>query len=393
MNDLGLYVQIPFCASKCSFCNFSSKVAHPDVFDAYVEALLRETATSASSYAGKGILPGICKLSVDSIYLGGGTPSLLGAERLQRLACALRERFQIINSPEFTIEVTPGSADEHLLADLQKLGINRLSIGAQSFDDRELRSVGRLHSSEETRELVRSARTAGISSISLDLIAGLPYQTCASWSASVRAAIDLMPEHISVYLFEVDDKSRLGEEVLMDGARYHAPAVPDDDFMADAYEIAREMLAAAGYLQYEISNFALSGFESAQNKKYWQLRPYVGLGAGAHSFDGVRRWANEVSVVRYQELIARGESPIVEMRELSSQEQIEEFFFLGLRQKTGVNLNQARDHWGHNEVSRWESKLAALAGAGRIEMRADQIVLPDNAYLVSNEIFQEFIAG
>jgi oxygen-independent coproporphyrinogen-3 oxidase len=391
MINLGIYVQIPFCASKCSFCNFSSRVAHPGVFDAYVAALATEIGALASSLKGQGIPSEICKLTADSIYLGGGTPSLLGAARLQRLVHALLEEFQFSVSPEFTIEVTPGSADQFLLGGLHDIGLNRLSIGAQSFNDRELSSVGRLHSSAQTRELVRAARPAGFSNINLDLIAGLPYQTSSSWLASVRAAIDLAPEHISVYLFEVDGKSRLGGEVINEGARYHAPAVPGDDFMADAYEAARAMLAAAGYVQYEISNFALPGFESAHNRKYWQLKPYVGLGAGAHSFDGTRRWANEVAVEKYQELVARRESPIVEMRELSTQEQIEEFFFLGLRQKAGVSLIEAREYWGQTEVSRWESKLAALAGAGRIERRAEQVFLPDNAYLVSNEIFQEFL--
>ena len=391
MDTLGIYVQIPFCASKCSFCNFSSKVAPQSVYDAYCDALEKEIARLPLDYAGKGILPAICDLAVDTLYLGGGTPSLLGAERLQQIVDALRGRFKFIESPEFTIEVTPGSVDDHLFAAAPALGINRLSIGAQSFNDRELNAVGRLHTSAETGELLGRARRAGFKNINLDLIAGLPFQTEASWLMSVKAALALKPEHISIYLFEVDQKSRLGAEVLKHGTQFHAAAVPDDDFMAAAYETAQKLLAGAGYIQYEISNFARSGCESRHNQKYWQLKPYVGLGAGAHSFDGVRRWENETAVETYQEKVTGSQSPVAEARVLSSDEQLEEFFFLGMRQRDGVDLQLARCKWGDRSLNRWEPRLAALALDGRIERHADRVSLPVGAYLISNEIFQEFL--
>jgi len=392
MGSLGIYVQIPFCASKCSFCNFSSKVAPGSAFDPYCDTILLEIANLPSIYKNAGIPAAICGLYVDSIYLGGGTPSLLGAERVRRVVSALCDRFHFGDSIEFTIEVTPGSADQDSLAAGRELGINRLSIGAQSFADRELRAVGRLHTSAETSELVKSARREGFTNISLDLIAGLPLQTESSWRATVTAAIDLQPEHISVYLFEIDEKSRLGGEVLRAGSRYHAATVPDDDFMADAYELAQRMLREAGYIHYEISNFALPGRESRHNQKYWRLEPYLGFGAGAHSFDGARRWANESSVETYQAKIARGETPIAEVLRLSSEEQLEEFFFLGLRQKEGVHLAQAQRRWGASEVSRWEPKLAALEHDGWIERRSGRVALRESAYLLSNEVFQEFVA-
>ncbi|MGD0695454.1 MAG: radical SAM family heme chaperone HemW [Terriglobia bacterium] len=393
MDNLGLYIQVPFCASKCTFCNFSSKVVPASAFDAYCEALGIEVANLPSIYERAGILTTICELSADSVYFGGGTPSLLGVERLRMLVDALRARFHFSHSPEFTLEVTPGSADERFLAAAREMGINRLSVGAQTFEDRELRAVGRLHTSRDTRELVRSARRAGFTNISLDLIAGLPYQTESSWRASLGAALDLEPEHISVYLFEIDEKSRLGAEIMQEGGRYHSATVPDDDFMADAYELARRMLLDAGYVQYEISNFALPGWESRHNQKYWRLEPYVGLGAGAHSFDGARRWANKTAVEIYQNQIARAESPIAEIREISPREQLEEFFFLGLRQKDGVHLAQAQRRWGDREVGRWESKLAALELDGWIERRSERITLRESAYLVSNEVFQEFVSA
>ncbi len=391
MRTLGLYVQVPFCASKCSFCNFSSLVQPSSSFDAYCRALREDIARLPESYDAHGIGQGLFGVEVDTVYMGGGTPSLLGAERLEALFDALAQRFHFKPTLEFTLEVTPGSADECFLASARKLGINRLSIGAQSFNDRELRAVGRPHSAADTCALVDEARRAGFANISLDLIAGLPYQTEASWRESVRCAVALCPEHISVYLFEIDEKSRLGREALAGGSRYHAAAVPGDDFMADAYERTREFLANTGYDHYEISNFALPGYESRHNQKYWRLEPYVGIGAGAHSLDGEHRWANEAGIEAYQEVLALGGSPIVEVQRLSPEEQCEEFFFLGLRERKGVDLNFARGRWGLEEVSRYEARIAAMARDGWLQRTDGRVCLAAPALLVSNEIFQNFL--
>lgn len=391
METLGIYIQVPFCSSKCSFCNFSSRVARESVFDAYCRAIEQEIERLPALYEAEGIGRGLLSLPIDTVYAGGGTPSLLGAERLEQILSALRRRFLHSGSVDFTLEVTPGSADDSFLTRARALSVNRLSIGAQSFDDRELRCVGRLHSAADTRDLVERGHRAGFANISLDLIAGLPYQTEASWLGSLREAIELRPEHLSVYLFEIDEKSRLGWEVLRHGSRYHAAAVPGDDFLADAYENAREFLAREGYIQYEISNFALPGHESRHNQKYWQLNPYVGLGAGAHSFDGHCRWANEAEPEVFGQKLACGDSPIAETRSLSPKEQLEEFFFLGLRQREGVDLASARQRWGHTQLDRWAAKITALVSDGWLERRADRVRMHERAYLVSNEIFQEFI--
>jgi oxygen-independent coproporphyrinogen III oxidase len=385
VNTVGIYVQIPFCASKCSFCNFSSAVARESVFDGYCNAIEEEIEWLHG--VPRFQFPVLC----DTLYLGGGTPSILGQTRLQGLLEHLRRRFQFTDSPEITIEITPGSADRALLEGLRRLGFNRVSIGAQSFDDRELRSVGRLHSASETVQQVLLARAVGFHSISLDLIGGLPHQTQDSWQRSLRSAIGLEPEHVSVYLFEVDEKSRLGREVIEHGRRYHADAVPDDDFMAWAYGTAREALGDAGYTQYEISNFARPGYESRHNLKYWELKPYLGLGGGSHSFDGVHRWSNEVSPEIYAAKLGRGESPIAETRTLSVNEQVEEFFFLGLRQCRGVDLAAATERWGEKPIARWGDKIARLEREGLIERHEHSIRIPEQAYLVSNEIFQEFL--
>ena len=393
METLGIYVQVPFCASKCTFCNFSSKVSRAEVLTGYCRALEQEIGCLRARLEAAGVVRHLFELSVDTLYFGGGTPPIIGIQRLERILQALQGRFEFADCVEFTLEATPGSADAEFLERALALGVSRLSIGAQSFDDRELRSVGRLHSAVDTRALVEQARRAGFRNISLDLIGGLPYQTAESWQASLEATVALQPQHISVYLFEVDEKSRLGGEVLRHGLRYHAEAVPDDDFMATAYETARQVLLAHGYLQYEISNFALPGYVSHHNRKYWRLEPYVGLGAGAHSFDGEHRWANESVAEDYSAKLARGDSPIDELRRLTPAEQVEEFFFLGLRQREGVRVGQASEPWGSAALAPFEKVIDELVERGLLEKVDDRVPLTDHALLVSNEVFQEFLAA
>ncbi len=391
-STLGIYIQVPFCASKCTFCNFSSRVEVGSVFDRYTSSLSQEIRTLRSSLSAFGVPPEILLLPVDSIYVGGGTPTLLGLERLDLILHSLREGFCLSDDVEFTLEATPGSADASVLGALRCFGVNRLSIGAQSFDDKELRAVGRLHSAQDTRDLVHQARGAGFGNISLDLIAGLPHQTEESFRESLAATAKLQPEHVSLYLFELDEKSRLGREVVHGGSRYHATTVPSDDFMADAYESGCEFLASEGYAQYEISNFARPPFASRHNQRYWQVKPYVGLGAGAHSFDGMQRWSNHVAAQDYLKELDAGQSSIDEFHLLSAEEQVEEFFFLGLRQVEGVDLNSARERWGANCVERWEDKIFDLAREGWVVAQGSRVRLARHSYLISNEIFQEFVS-
>jgi oxygen-independent coproporphyrinogen-3 oxidase len=391
MQTLGIYVQVPFCVSKCSFCNFSSRVESHSIFDRYCDALAQEIDRLPASFGVYGLAEEVLTLPVDTVYFGGGTPPLLGVERVGRIVRSLHRCFGAQNGGELTIEVTPGSADIQFLAQAMSMGMNRLSIGAQTFEDQELRAVGRLHSAADTRQLVGRARSVGFENISVDLVAGLPHQNPESWQRNLEAVLRLKPQHISLYLFEIDEKSRLGREVLQGGTRYHAPAVPGEEFMADAYEIGREVLGRGGYVQYEISNFALPGYESRHNLKYWQLAPYVGLGAGAHSFDGMNRWANEGEARPYIDRLAGMRSPIAGVRKLSPEEQLEEFFFLGLRQVDGVSLDLARKQWGKDLVSRWQGRIETLTQDGLLTTAGDNIRLAETAYLVSNEIFQEFV--
>ena len=391
MRSLGIYVQVPFCASKCSFCNFSSRVEPPSLFDQYCRALEREIHRLLADLEDHGLGKEFLTLPADTVYFGGGTPPLLGMERLERIVRALGARFGIEAGAEFTLEVTPGSADTQFLARVLRMGVSRLSIGAQTFEDQELRAVGRLHSTSDTRELVRRARAVGFANLSIDLVAGLPHQTPASWQHNLETVLRLAPQHISLYLFEVDEKSRLGREVLQCGTRYHATEVPGEEFMADAYESGREVLGQEGYIQYEISNFAWPGYESKHNLKYWQLAPYLGLGAGAHSFDGARRWANEDDAKLYLDRLEEMHSPIASVRKLSPADQVEEFFFLGLRRAEGVSLALARKQWGNELLSHWQGRIEALTQTGLLIMAGDNFKLAKTAYLVSNEIFQEFV--
>ncbi|MGH9326245.1 MAG: radical SAM family heme chaperone HemW [Terriglobia bacterium] len=389
MKTLGVYVQVPFCASKCSFCNFSSGVVPSSVFDGYTEAI--EAEVSRLRKPSSELRPEVLQLPVDSLYFGGGTPSLLATGRLERVLRRLRESLQFHGTAEVTLETTPASADEAFLGKIIALGFNRLSIGAQSFDDKELKCVGRLHSAHDTVSQVERARRAGFGNISLDLLAGLPYQSLESWCKSLEETARLRPEHISVYLLEVDEKSRLGSEVLGHGKLYHAEAVPDEEFLADAYEVARGFLLREGYHQYEISNFARPGYESRHNQKYWQFEPYLGLGAGAHSFDGYSRWSNEAAPNAYEAKIKREEWPVTGFHSLTTTEQVEEFFFLGLRQRRGVNLAGARERWGGDFLSWWQAKITRLEQEGWMVEENGWVRLSERACLVSNEIFQEFL--
>ncbi|MGH9450005.1 MAG: radical SAM family heme chaperone HemW [Terriglobia bacterium] len=391
METLGLYVQIPFCASKCSFCNFSSQVAPTNVFEDYVRSIEREAALFPARASHEGLRANLARLPVNTVYFGGGTPTLLGAERLGRIFGALCRHYDLTRVVETTLEMTPGSASAELLERLSRLRVSRLSVGAQSFDDRELRSTGRLHSAADTVAQVSAARAAGFHNINLDLLAGLPHQTLASWQRSLDALARLEPEHVSVYLFEADEKSRLGREILRHGDHNGAKFVPDEDFMARAYEAACEFLENEGYKHYEISNFAQPGFESIHNRRYWQRQPYLGLGAGAHSFDGAQRWANETAPADYQAKLAKDDLPIVEKHSVDSQAEMEEYFFLGLRERRGVSLDYARRRWPAPPLNGWMTAARRLERDGLLQERGGRLRLTKRAYLLSNEVFQEFL--
>ena len=324
--------------------------------------------------------------SVDTLYIGGGTPSLLEPELLTLMLDALRTGFEC-SFTEVTLEADPETIEAEKAAQWAAAGFNRISFGTQSFVDEELKAAGRMHRREDIYRAVPILRAAGIRNISFDLIAGLPKQTHVSWRQSLGEAIALGPEHISIYMMEIDEGSRLGLEVLQSGSRYSAREIPSEEEMAEFYELAQAELKTAGYLQYEISNWAKPGFASRHNLKYWRREPYLGFGAGAHSFSGAQRWANRHDAAAYVAAITEGKSAIESVDTLTPTLALDEEFFLGLRQLSGIDLGRIEREYG---VSLRE-RVGELAARGMVEMKDEILRLPAGELSVSSEIIVELL--
>lgn len=390
---LGIYISVPFCRSKCTYCNFVSGVFSAAQMGRYVERL-GEDMRSFRAHATE--LGAEIPEAVDSIYLGGGTPSLLPAEELKKLFATLQQEFMITSSAEITVECAPGTLTDQVIQTLVACGVNRVSLGVQSFVDKEAASVARLHTREKTLSDIERLRKAGITNINVDLIAGLPHQTRESWEYSVEQTIATGVPHVSVYMLEVDEDSRLGRELIAGGTKYHAHFVPDDDLTADFYETACERLNAAGIEQYEISNFSRAGFESRHNLKYWTRQPYLGFGVDAHSMlyeseqfrkeEGIEslRFATADNYDRYFVAPEWMASPV------SREQALEESFFLGLRMNRGVDLKRLREEFS-DEAGKFDARIAQLRAGGLLEVTETGLCLTMRGMLLSNEVFQEFI--
>src|SRR5215472_466721 len=399
MKKLGIYVQVPFCQTKCTYCNFHTGVVAKERFAPYVEAVCREirghrellraagvewgSGPSASRGTSEWPLPDQgnrvasgereeSEYLVDTVYFGGGTPSLLEPRQLQENLAAIRETFRT-EFREVTLEADPETVGAEKAAAWVSTGISRVSFGVQSFSDKELAAAGRMHRRNDVYRAVPILRAAGIENISFDLIAGLPHQTKESWQQSLLELIRLAPEHVSVYLLEVDEGSRLGTELLQGGRRYSAGAVPSEDAMAEFYEMAQEALGEAGYRHYEISNWAKPGFESKHNLKYWRRQPYLGFGAGAHSFSGRQRWANAHDAAEYVSAIERGRVPVEQLETMTAEMALEEELFLGLRQLDGIDMGRIEQEYG---VTLGE-RFAPLAEAGLVEQHGSVVRLAE----------------
>src|SRR5438270_361530 len=283
--SVGVYISVPFCKAKCTFCNFASGVFGAERMEQYVVRLCEEIRRSqaAAQNIAACLAGAFLPRAVDTVYFGGGTPSLLSAHQFRQIFHRLREEFELAGNAEITLECAPGQLSDGTLDELLRQGMNRISFGVQSFVDRETAAVGRLHTRQQCEAELARVRAAGIDEINIDLIAGLPHQTAQSWRYSVDQAIASEAPHLSVYMLEVDDESRLGREMLEQGIRYGASSVPSEDETADWYQQACTAFRAAGVRQYEISNFARPGHRSRHNLKYWQRQPYVGFGLDAHS--------------------------------------------------------------------------------------------------------------
>jgi oxygen-independent coproporphyrinogen-3 oxidase len=375
---LGIYVQIPFCQTKCTYCNFHTGPVSRSFYEPFVAAVCREIALVAAN-------PPVPPLPADTVYVGGGTPSLMDPRALARILDAVRAHFTC-EWKEVTLEADPETITPETAADWRATGFNRISLGVQSFNDVELRAAGRLHRSSDVFSAFHSLRDAGFANISCDLIAGLPHQTAESWTHSLEQLLRLHPEHISVYLMEIDEGSRLGREVLSGGNRYSASALPTDDQMAGSYEFACSRLAA-GYEHYEISNWARPGFHSRHNLKYWRREPYLGFGAGAHSFSGTRRWANVHDPAAYVAAIQQDTLPAEQVEEITPAVALEEELFLGLRLLDGIDFARLERQYNVSLSSRLEE----LRKAGLIELEATRARLAAGRLAVSNEVFVELL--
>ena len=325
--------------------------------------------------------------TVDTIYFGGGTPSLLTPEQLGLLLDAVHRRFQVAKDVEVTVEMNPGTVTEETLTGFRRLGVNRASFGAQTFNDHELARLGRSHTAQQTRETFRQLRNTGFDNVSFDLIAGLPGQTVEQWRRNIDEGLSMRPEHLSFYLLEVHEGTPLANHI-----RTGLQPVPAEELAAEMYELMLDHATAAGYRHYEISNLSLPGYESRHNTKYWTGAPYFGFGCSAHSYDGfASRWSNERDVSGYVELITAGKSPIIEKRLLNEDDRQSEAVFLGLRMMEGYNVREYQDRFGVDLVERHREDLKRFYDAGLIELNDDVLKLTRSGALLSNEVFAAFV--
>lgn len=387
---MGVYISVPFCRTKCTYCNFASDVISRMVFEGYVNQLCGEIQNTFETTAKMEVRT---ESMVDSIYLGGGTPTVLEPAQLERIFATVRSQFDVRADAEITVECAPGTLSTSMLDCLLRCGVNRVSLGVQSFVDEEARAVGRLHNREIVFDDIARLRSAGISNINIDLIAGLPHQAPQSWEFSLAETIRAGVPHVSVYMLEVDEESRLGRELIAGGTRYHAHFVPDEHAVADFYLAACERLEVSGIAQYEISNFAREGCESRHNSKYWRRQPYLGFGLDAHSM--LLSTAPGIDAIR----LARPDSLEDYMKGTSSlraspvsqQAALEECFFLGLRLTRGVDLRNLAQTFGEAAISHARAAVGELVADGLMAQRGNLACLTAKGRLLSNEAFERFI--
>lgn len=366
----GVYLHIPFCRSRCSYCDFATDVYRSSgAVERYVAALINEIRNS------KFEIPS----SIDTIYFGGGTPSLLEPGQVENIINSVSAVFSSSEDPEITLEMNPATVTPAKLAAYREIGVNRASFGVQTFNDRDLKLLARGHDANDARQTYRMLRDAGFANISFDLIAGLPGQTMQGWQHDLDEAIAMSPQHISLYLLEIHDSTPLAEQV-----RSGRRTPIDDELAAEMYEVMLDRLSAAGYEQYEISNFARPGFESRHNTKYWTLEPVFGFGVSAHSFDGRSRYANERDTAKYVEMIRTAGSAETYREEIDA---ASEAAFLGLRMNRGIDAAGYERKFGVDLVE----KTASLAEKGLIEMSNGRLRLTRRGMLFSNEVFAEFV--
>lgn len=378
MQPAGIYIHIPFCRARCSYCDFATGAYESTLASRYVSVLASEIKNFSLAEAAT---------EVDTIYFGGGTPSLLTNDQVRQILEAVSHRFRVRADAEVTMEMNPGTVTPDGLREFRASGINRASFGAQTFDDRELKRLGRTHTAEDVRSTFTQLREAGFTNISFDLIAGLPGQTIDNWSRNLDEALRLRPEHLSFYILEVHEGTPLADQI-----RRGAQPAPDDDLAAEMYRLMLARAAAQGYEHYEISNLSLPGYLSRHNTKYWTNDAVYGFGCSAHSYDGRHlRWSNERDAARYTELMEKERTAIVETIELDERTVRAESIFLGLRLMRGISLSEHRARFGADLRADYLLDLERLSDAGLIALEDDSLKLTTSGVLLSNEVFATFV--
>ncbi|MCS6873615.1 MAG: radical SAM family heme chaperone HemW [Pyrinomonadaceae bacterium] len=370
----GIYIHFPFCLSRCSYCDFVTEIYRDEDFvEKYIAAICKEISLSAAS-----------PYQVDTIYFGGGTPSLLKSSQLERILKIIDLKFSLMfDELEITLEMNPASISLEKLKQFKSLGINRASFGVQTFDDYLLRILSRRHTAKQSIETFHLLRKAGFDNVSFDLIVGLPHQTMQIWKDDLKKAIDLNPEHLSLYLLEIHEGTPLAKQI-----RSQRQPQPDEDLSAEMYKTMIECLENSGYVQYEISNFARSGFQSRHNLKYWRCSPVFGFGVSAFSFCDGRRWSNEKNIKKYIETVESGRLPInfTENVNLAS-----EFAFLGLRLADGINLDEYKQRFGFDLLEQFHDEIEKFQKLGLVEIKEGSLRLTKQGMIYSNEVFMIFV--
>ncbi len=368
--SLGIYLHIPFCKQKCLYCDFNSYAGKETMMDEYCDALKGEIVSYSSDEV------------VDTIYFGGGTPTLFGGQRLAELLQKVRESFKLTEDCEITAECNPGTIDKKGLEQLRLAGFNRLSIGLQSTDDKMLKKLGRIHSVDEFRQCFDAAREVGFENLSLDLIYGLPGQTVASWKDTLEKALAFAPEHISCYGLKVEEGTPFASMNL---------SLPDDDAVGEMYDVCVERLKQTGYGRYEISNFAKQGRESRHNLKYWRCDDFFGLGAGAYSCMNGVRYDNVRGIGEYCKAIVEKKSAVEEKFPLSWDDQMSEFCFLGLRTTKGISEEVFHQRFGKEITDVFGDVLKKNLERGTMLYQNGQYRVAPEFLFVSNSILADFV--
>ena len=386
--ELELYVHIPFCVRKCAYCDFLSAPADTQERSLYIDALTEEIRARKNDFTA---------YRVSTIFLGGGTPSILEGDDSARIFRALQENFDISDDAEITMEVNPGTVTEEKAASWRKSGVNRLSIGLQSADDRELKMLGRIHTYREFLDTWKIVREAGFENVNVDLISAIPGQNLRSWSETLRKAADLGPEHISAYSLIVEEGTpfyeRYGDGSGEDEDKgNHLPPLPDEDTEREIYKATEKILAEYGYHRYEISNYAKTGYECRHNLGYWERKEYLGLGLGASSLLSECRFHNTADMGKYLRLYENAGTDICEdIEHLSVEDQMEEFMFLGLRKTVGISVDDFRKAFGKEIREVYGEQMRKLEEQRLIEYSGNRVRLTERGTDISNYVFSEFM--